>query len=158
MGPAPTPSLVSPRGVSVILQVLPQAATSPRISSGLHRHGKITQSPDVRHCQEIVLAAVSRSVETIEVGWTSKGSDYMRFAKHLMFVGLRFAILCSLLHLFGGVSTTQTTKDVTVANTTKPLSDEIGARRGNSEAQNSSPLSNKRTVHVLFGLDAPESG
>jgi hypothetical protein len=82
----------------------------------------------------------------------------MRFAKHLMFVGLRFAILCSLLHLFGGVSTTQTTKGVTVANTTKPLSDEIGARCGNSEAQNSSPLSNKRTVHVLFGLDAPESG
>jgi hypothetical protein len=82
----------------------------------------------------------------------------MRFAKHLIFVGLRFAILCSLLHLFDGVSTAQTTKDATVANSTKPLSDEIGARRGNSEAQNSSPLSNKRAVHVLFGLDTPESG
>ena len=67
----------------------------------------------------------------------------MRFAKHLMFVGLRFAILCSLLHLFGGVSTAQTTDDVTVANNTKPLSNEIGARRGNSVAQNSSPLTNK---------------
>jgi hypothetical protein len=82
----------------------------------------------------------------------------MRFAKHLMFVGLRFAILCSLLHLFGGVSTAQTTKDVTVANSTKPLSDEIGARRGNSVAQNSSSVANKGTVRVRFGLDTPESG
>jgi hypothetical protein len=82
----------------------------------------------------------------------------MRFAKHLMFVGLQFAILCSLPHLFGGVSRAQTTDDVTVANNTKLLSNEIGARSGNSEAQNSSPLTNKGTVHVLFGLDTPESG
>jgi hypothetical protein len=87
----------------------------------------------------------------------------MRLAKHLMFVGLRFATLCSLQHLFCGVSTAQTTEGVTVegvtvANNTKPLSNEIGARRGNSEAQNSSPLTNKGTVHVLFGLDTPESG
>jgi hypothetical protein len=82
----------------------------------------------------------------------------MRFAKHLMFVGLRFAILCSLPHLFGGASTAQTTKDVTVANSTKPLSDEIGARRGNSVAQNSSSVTNKGTVRVRFGLDTPESG
>ena len=82
----------------------------------------------------------------------------MRFAKHLMFVGLRFAILCSLPHLFGGVSPAQTTDDVTIANNTNPLSNEIGARPGNSAAQNSSPLTNKGTVHVLFGLDTPESG
>jgi hypothetical protein len=60
--------------------------------------------------------------------------------------------------LFVGVSTAQTTDDVTVANNTKPLSNEIGARLGKSEAQNSSPLTNKGTVHVLFGLDTPESG
>jgi hypothetical protein len=82
----------------------------------------------------------------------------MRFAKHLMFVGLRFAILCSLPHLFGGASTAQTTEDVTVANNAKPISNEIGARRGNSEARSSSPLTNKGTVHVLFGLDTPERG
>jgi hypothetical protein len=82
----------------------------------------------------------------------------MRFAKHLMFVGLRFAILCSLPHLFGGGSTAQTTEDVTVANDTKPSSNEIGARRGNSVAQNSSPLMNKGTIHVLFGLDTPDGG
>jgi hypothetical protein len=82
----------------------------------------------------------------------------MRIAKHLMFVGFRFAILCSLPHLFGGVSTAQTTDKVTVANNTNPLSNEIGARRCNSVAQNSSPLMNKGTVHVLFGLDTPESG
>jgi hypothetical protein len=82
----------------------------------------------------------------------------MRFAKHLMFVGVRFAILCSLPHLFGGVSTAQTTDDVTVANNTKPLSNEIGARRGNSVAQNSSSVTNRGTVHVRFGLDTPESG
>ena len=82
----------------------------------------------------------------------------MRIAKHLMFVGFRFAILCSLPHLFGGVSTAETTDDVTVANNTKPLSNEIGARPGKSEAQNSSPLTNKGTVHVLFGLDTPDSG
>ena len=82
----------------------------------------------------------------------------MRFAKHLMFVGLRFAILCSLPHLFGGVSTAQTTDDVTVANNTKPLSNEIGTRPGNSEAQNSSSVTNKGTVHVLFGLDTRRVG
>jgi len=82
----------------------------------------------------------------------------MRFAKHLNVLGLRFAILCSFLHLFGGVSTAQTTEGVTVANNTKPLSNEIGARRRNSVAPNSSPLTNKGTVHVRFGLATTESG
>jgi hypothetical protein len=82
----------------------------------------------------------------------------MRFAKHLMYVGLGFAILCTFLHLFGGVSTAQRTEDVTVANNTTPLSNEIGARRGNWVAQNSSPPTNKGAVHVRSGLDTPESG
>jgi hypothetical protein len=87
----------------------------------------------------------------------------MRFAEHLNVVGLQFAILCSFLHLFGGVSTAQTTEGVIVANNTgtgihRPMSDEIGTGRGNSVAQSSSPLTNKGNVHVLFGLEAPEGG
>jgi hypothetical protein len=78
-------------------------------------------------------------------------------ARLVLFVLLAFAV-CSFLQLVGGASTAQTSEDVTVANNTKPLSDEIGARRGNSVAQNSSPVTNKGTVHVRFGPDTPESG
>lgn len=75
----------------------------------------------------------------------------------VMFVLLVFAV-GSFLQLVGGVSTAQLSADVNVAKSTKPLSDEIGARRGNSVAQNSSSIMNKGTVRVRFGLDTPESG
>jgi len=75
----------------------------------------------------------------------------------VMFVLLAFAV-GSFLQLVGGVSTAQSSADVNVAKSTKPLSDEIGARRGNSVAQNSSSITNKGTVRVRFGLDTPESG
>jgi len=78
-------------------------------------------------------------------------------ARLVLFVFPAFAV-CSFLQLVGGASTAQTSVDVNVANNTKPLSDEIGARRGNSMAHNSSPVTNKGTVHVRFGLHTPESG
>ena len=79
-----------------------------------------------------------------------------------MFAGLRFTLVCSLL-LFCVVPVGLITADAQVKINTetssgKPLSNEIGGERGNSVAQNSSPLKNKGKVHVLFGLAAPEGG
>src|SRR4029077_18288113 len=158
MGPAPVPFLAHPKVWVSFYRYSRKRQQVPGFPAGYSVTEKSHSLQTFAIATKSLVGQYRDKLRLSKLVGTSKGSDYMRLAKPLMFVGLRFAILCSLPHLLGGASTAQTTEGVTVANNTKPISNEIAARRGNPEAQSSSPLTTEGTVHVLFGLDTPARG